>query len=359
METIDEVELIKKLTKWERGSLAAPSKKIEENEDDDHSCQKLEVELLVAENKQLRAQVALLAHEKDTALAMWRNERQKNQALSRLLVRQRNRTGQTEKEVAGGSEEQEEGETWLSEGALPPFDLHAGLAIVADHHRTRDEDEDRCLPTSSGRAALQVRGETSRPPTLPLKRKYESAPSVTNGVRKVALAPVPSSPYCSAERKPPPVGGEEGSESQPLVSKRERRRKELFPQQQLSLSPFPNESKIAEAKRRKVEAAPSSTATTVTRGRRGEKLQESRIPTPSLRPKAKPEATTPQRTPGASASADTTPEGEAATGPKDYSCRDCKRKFCRRGDRDNHELLCGHTKWRNGQTLALGFVELD
>jgi hypothetical protein len=184
---------------------------------------------------------------------------------------------------------------------------------------------------------------------------------VTNGVRKVALAPVPSSPYCSAERKPPPVGGEEGSESQPLVSKRERRRKELFPQQQLSLSPFPNESKIAEAKRRKVGAAltPSSTATSVTRGRRGEKLQESRIPTPSLRPKAKPEATTPQRTPGASASADTTPEGEAATGPKDYSCRDCKRKFCRRGDRDNHELLCGHTKWRNGQTLALGFVELD
>jgi cytochrome c1 len=174
----------------------------------------------------------------------------------------------------------------------------------------------------------------------------------------VALAPVPSSPYCSAERKPPPVGGEEGSESQPLVSKRERRRKELFPQQQLSLSPFPNESKIAEAKRRKVEAAltPSST---VARGRRGEKLQESRIPTPSLRPKAKLEATTPQRTPGGSASADTTPEGEAATGPKDYSCRDCKRKFCRRGDRDNHELLCGHTKWRNGQTLALGFVELD
>lgn len=79
METIDEVHLIKKLAKWERGGLVVPSKKIEENEDDDHSCQKLEVELLVAENKQLRAQVALLAHEKDTALAMWRNERQKNQ----------------------------------------------------------------------------------------------------------------------------------------------------------------------------------------------------------------------------------------------------------------------------------------
>ena len=93
------------------------------------------------------------------------------QALSRLLVQQRNRTGHSaEKEVAGGSEEQEQGETWLTEGALPTFDLHAGMAIVADQHRTRDEDEDRCLPTSSGRAALQVRGETSRPPTLPLKR---------------------------------------------------------------------------------------------------------------------------------------------------------------------------------------------
>jgi hypothetical protein len=216
METIDEVELIKKLTKWERGSLAAPSKKIEENEDDDHSCQKLEVELLVAENKQLRAQVALLAHEKDTALAMWRNERQKNQvgsfdltsspplrsfcgrltapaqALSRLLVRQRNRTGQAEKEVAGGSEEQEEGETWLSEGALPPFDLHAGLAIVADHHRTRDEDEDRCLPTSSGRAALQVRGETSRPPTLPLKRLHFTFPPPLSVLGRVAWRPGPS-----------------------------------------------------------------------------------------------------------------------------------------------------------------------
>jgi hypothetical protein len=45
----------------------------------DESCHQLEVELLMTENKQLRAQVALLIHEKDTALAMWRNERKKCQ----------------------------------------------------------------------------------------------------------------------------------------------------------------------------------------------------------------------------------------------------------------------------------------
>jgi hypothetical protein len=107
---------------------------------------------------------------------------------------------------------------------------------------------------------------------------------------------------------------------------------------------------------------PLSSTTPRGRKRHREKFQESRIPTTaSLRLKSTLlEPTTPHRSP---ASTDTTSlvDGEVAatTGPKDYFCRDCKRKFCRRGDRDNHEQLCGHTKWRNGQSLTLGFVELD
>lgn len=42
-------------------------------------CGPLEVELLVAENKQLRAQVELLTHEKQVALSMWREQRNKNE----------------------------------------------------------------------------------------------------------------------------------------------------------------------------------------------------------------------------------------------------------------------------------------
>ena len=45
------------------------------------------------------------------------------------------------------------------------------------------------------------------------------------------------------------------------------------------------------------------------------------------------------------------------TGPKEYPCRDCRRVFCRRGDRDNHERLVGHTKWSKGRSFNLGFVQ--
>jgi hypothetical protein len=73
----EEVELSTKLAKWEREEEEDATAKMI-NTRPDESCRQLELELLVTENKQLRAQVALLAHEKDTALSMWRNERQKN-----------------------------------------------------------------------------------------------------------------------------------------------------------------------------------------------------------------------------------------------------------------------------------------
>jgi ParB-like chromosome segregation protein Spo0J len=45
------------------------------------------------------------------------------------------------------------------------------------------------------------------------------------------------------------------------------------------------------------------------------------------------------------------PKGPAS--PQEYRCRDCKRAFCRRGDRDNHERKLGHLKWQRGASLRL------
>lgn len=39
--------------------------------------------------------------------------------------------------------------------------------------------------------------------------------------------------------------------------------------------------------------------------------------------------------------------------PQEYRCRDCKKPFCRKGDRDNHEKRLGHEKWRKGFSLQL------
>jgi len=37
----------------------------------------------------------------------------------------------------------------------------------------------------------------------------------------------------------------------------------------------------------------------------------------------------------------------------EYGCRDCGRRFCRRGDRDNHEQRLAHTKWQSGLAKRL------
>ena len=38
-----------------------------------------------------------------------------------------------------------------------------------------------------------------------------------------------------------------------------------------------------------------------------------------------------------------------------FRCRDCKRPFCRKGDRNNHERRIGHERWRKGQAFQLDF----
>lgn len=144
-------------------------------------------------------------------------------------------------------------------------------------------------------------------------------------------------------------------DSQPLITRRERRRRELFPdrkkmdnqQKLLSQSPFPNSP---------LTRKPTLQSSMVT-PQKGIKLSESRIGAPLGKRKLGLHV---QESPGPSGN--TTPiadEDAAATGPKDYLCRDCRRRFCRRGDRDNHEQLCGHTKWRTGKTFALGLIQLD
>jgi hypothetical protein len=40
---------------------------------------------------------------------------------------------------------------------------------------------------------------------------------------------------------------------------------------------------------------------------------------------------------------------------QEFRCRDCKKAYCRRGDRDNHEVAMGHEKWREGKRLQLSF----
>jgi len=42
---------------------------------------------------------------------------------------------------------------------------------------------------------------------------------------------------------------------------------------------------------------------------------------------------------------------------KQYLCRDCKKCYTRRGDRDNHEELLNHIKWKKGRFFALDFIE--
>lgn len=41
---------------------------------------------------------------------------------------------------------------------------------------------------------------------------------------------------------------------------------------------------------------------------------------------------------------------------QEFFCRDCKKPFCRKGDRDNHEKRLGHEKWRLGSSLKLQFA---
>jgi hypothetical protein len=43
------------------------------------------------------------------------------------------------------------------------------------------------------------------------------------------------------------------------------------------------------------------------------------------------------------------------TSPQEFLCRDCKKAFCRKGDRDNHEKRVGHERWRKGVGLKLNF----
>jgi hypothetical protein len=40
---------------------------------------------------------------------------------------------------------------------------------------------------------------------------------------------------------------------------------------------------------------------------------------------------------------------------QEFRCRDCKKPFCRRGDRDNHEKAEGHERWRVGKGFSLAF----
>jgi hypothetical protein len=61
---------------------------------------------------------------------------------------------------------------WLVDGSSPPFDLQGDEARV-----NQAEDEGRCLPTSSGRAALPIRGEVnimSRNPSIGSKRSHRT-----------------------------------------------------------------------------------------------------------------------------------------------------------------------------------------
>ena len=41
---------------------------------------------------------------------------------------------------------------------------------------------------------------------------------------------------------------------------------------------------------------------------------------------------------------------------QEFLCRDCKKPFCRKGDRDNHELRMNHTRWRKGENRQLATV---
>jgi len=50
------------------------------------------------------------------------------------------------------------------------------------------------------------------------------------------------------------------------------------------------------------------------------------------------------------------PQQKYSTDPasvQEYLCRDCKRSFCRKGDRDNHERTQGHTRWQHGAKMSL------
>ena len=76
-----------------------------------------------------------------------------------------------------------------------------------------------------------------------------------------------------------------------------------------------------------------------------EKTVDERNIVPGILSDFKPGVYTPKKTDG-------TPTKQSV---QEYLCRDCKRSFCRKGDRDNHEKRMGHERWRRGAGITLNF----